>query len=207
MGVFAAALIVALQVVPAETRDALLIEGAAVETPSAVAYLVAGLILFIQALRIPSRWSLAVLATLCGLRELDFDKRFTTMGIFKSRFYPSPDVPFVEKLIAVAVVVAILITLYFAARNYLMPFIRGLRQKSGVVISVFVFASSVVVAKSLDGMERKLEPLGIATSDVMEQVAMSIEEVLELMASLILVVGVLGAFKRADNEKLIQRSK
>lgn len=31
------------------------------------------------------------------MMELDFDKRFITMGIFKSRFYISNDVPFVQK--------------------------------------------------------------------------------------------------------------
>lgn len=207
LGISAVALSVALLLVPSEMREALLAEGSAIETSSAIAYFVAGIILFVQALRIPSRWSLAVLAMLCGARELDFDKRFTTMGIFKSRFFSNADVPAIEKLVAVVVIAAILTVLFFAVRNYLIPFIRGIRRKSGVVISVFIFASSVVIAKSLDGMGRKLEPLGITTSDVVDQVAMSIEEVLELLASLILVVGVLGAFRRAKNEKLDQRSK
>ncbi len=55
-----------------------------------------------------SRGYFVMLVTLFGCRELDFDKAFTTIGILKSRFFVSSEVPLGEKL-AGFIVISILI--------------------------------------------------------------------------------------------------
>ena len=51
---------------------------------------------------------LVVLITFFGCRELDFDKRFTAVGVLKSRFYLSTDIPVFEKLIGLIVIALII---------------------------------------------------------------------------------------------------
>lgn len=183
----------------ADVQKAMLQEGGWVETASWVAYFVAAPFVLLQMLRWPTRWSMLICTMLLGMRELDFDKRFTTMGIFKSRFYGSEDVPLGEKLIAALITAAIVVTLIFLVKDHLLPFIKRLGKREGASWSVFLAGGVMVFAKSIDGLSRKLEPFGIEPSDAVNRIAGSVEECFELSAALLIVVGAVGA--------LLHRSK
>jgi len=83
----------------ASGRDFWLSEGGVVESLSALGYFVcAALMLLMGGWHYVKKYHYVfMLVMLFGMRELDFDKRFTTMGIFKSKFYASSDVPMIEK--------------------------------------------------------------------------------------------------------------
>jgi hypothetical protein len=181
--------------IDAETEKVLLKEGGLIETASWIAYLVAAGLLLIQMLiRMPGRWSMLVLTLCLAARELDFDKRFTTMGIFKTRFYSSAEVPIAEKLLGVAITAALLVTLFFLIKKHFMPFLRQLRERRGPSLS-FLFAGALMVfTKSIDGLSRKLEPFGIEPTEAVNKLAGHIEEIFELAASILVVVAVTGAF-------------
>ena len=170
-------------------------EGGWIETASWVAYFVAGFFLLIQTLRKPSRWSMLVLTLCLGMRELDFDKRFTTMGIFKSRFYFSAEVPVLEKLIGVVVTALLVTSLFFLVKTHLVPFFKKIKAGEGPSLSFLFSGGLLVFAKSIDGFSRKLEPLGIVPSDAMNHAMESIEEVFELAAALLIVVAAVGALR------------
>ena len=74
-------------------------EGGVIEVSTVVLYgVLIGLLLVLRNLR----WLWGnILCSLCVLvllfRELDFDKAFTTMGIFKSNFYKSDSISLLEK--------------------------------------------------------------------------------------------------------------
>ncbi len=61
----------------------------------------------------------AVICLAMGLRELDFQDRFTTMSITKIRFYISDIVPLSEKIVVAIMVVSFLSYLFcFIKKNY-----------------------------------------------------------------------------------------
>lgn len=178
------------------TANALLKEGGWIETASWISYFVAAALILVLMLRFPNRWCLAVATMLLGMRELDFDKRFTTMGIFKSRFYGSEEVPLGEKLIAALITAAIVVTLFFVIKEHLLPFIKRIGKREGASWSVLLAGGLLVFAKSIDGLSRKLEPFGIEPSDAVNRIAGSVEECFELSAALLIVVGAAGALRQ-----------
>ncbi|MDZ8118983.1 hypothetical protein [Pontiella agarivorans] len=169
-------------------------EGGWVETASWISYFVAAFFIFLKMLRSPNRWSMLAGTMLLGMRELDFDKRFTTMGIFKSRFYSSSDVPILEKLIALVITAVIIAALFVLVKNHLKPFIQKVKARSGASCTVLLAGGLLFFAKSIDGLSRKLEPFGIEPSDAVNRIAGSVEECFELTGALLVVVAAVGAY-------------
>ena len=71
-----------------------------------------------------------VLVTLFGCRELDFDKAFTTIGILKSRFFVSPDVPLGEKLAGFIVISILIWSVYKILSQHFAHFYRLARENT-----------------------------------------------------------------------------
>jgi hypothetical protein len=186
-------LIVMSEMVSPGMQSKMMSEGGWIETASWISYFVAAFFVALKVRQLPVRWSMLVLTIALGLRELDFDKRFTTMGIFKSRFYSSADVPMGEKMIGIVVTAALVISLFFLIKNNLKPFIARLKKFEGASLSFLFAGGLLVVAKSIDGLSRKLEPFGIEPSDTVNRVAGSVEESFELAGALLILVAAIGA--------------
>lgn len=142
-------------------------------------------------------WHVTVALLLLMARELDFDKRFTDKGVLQVRLY-SGDYSLVQKLIGAAVVLLILVTLYRCVRVGTGPFLSGLRDR---IAWAWWFAEAcclVVIAKSLDGLGRKLAPLGIKISDTTDFYASVIEEGLEWVFSMLLILAVCASVRDAN---------
>ncbi len=158
-------------------------EGGVVETLSVVGYAVLLGCLLVKRPIQPLKDTLfsAVVVVFLMFRELDFDKAFTTMGIFKSRFYKSAEVPGIEKLVAVVVIVGLLYVLVSLVRSYGKDVLRGMRRglpvQTGVVVALVLAAFSKLV---LDGLPRKLGNIGLSKPDVIGTYHSTFEEVLEL---------------------------
>jgi len=147
-------------------RDAsfLVEEGGAVESATVLLYTISAVAMMMNRRAHPlfGRLLCPFLIVAAALRELDFHQRFTTMGIFKSRFWFSPDVPVVEKLIAWIVILSIIAAAAACLRFYWRSLAGGLQARDTKVVGVFVGIGLAVVAKTLDGLPRKLEKLGIS---------------------------------------------
>ena len=73
----------------------------------------------------------AVILVLFALRELDFQKKFSSVSITRTKFYFSPDISLFVKIIGGAIVLFILITLVlFVRRNAGVFFL----QSSGILV-------------------------------------------------------------------------
>ena len=131
---------------------------------------------------------LVALITLFGCRELDFDKRFTTMGVLKSRFYLSTDIPVFEKLIGLIVIALIIWSVAMIVRNHISSFLEGLRLVSVEATGVAAALLLLGFSKSIDGIARKLAPLGVDVSDRVSFLAGAIEEVMELGIPLLMII-------------------
>ncbi|MBK1692658.1 hypothetical protein [Ectothiorhodospira mobilis] len=129
--VLLAVLFVATLPLTGDARELWLKEWGIVEMASALGY-AASILLLIFRRHALSLWPFTVMITFFMLRELDLDKQFTTMGIFKSRFYISPETGLLEKLAGGAVLLGLMVTGIVILRRYTRPFLTGLRTGSAV---------------------------------------------------------------------------
>lgn len=172
------------------TRKLLLKEGGPVEVPSAILHFVCFALVAIRGgtsffRRYPY---FTLMPLLFGMRELDFDKRFTTTGIFKSRFYLRPDVPLPEKVIGAMVILAIATLLLMMLRNHAREFFIELGNRSVIAIGAALTIFLAVASKSLDGLERKFRGLGLQLNQVVATYSSPLEEILELGIPIIMIL-------------------
>lgn len=163
-------------------RDLFFDEGGIIEVASAIGYFLCALLILykgkINYLR--KYYYFILLIIMCGFRELDFHKRFTTMGILKIKFFISPSVPFTEKLVGFLIVLLLLHVLISIYRYHFRQFIEGLKNHSTISIGVFIIMILLGVSKTLDGISRKMGSFEI---EIESQIAIhlaALEEVLEL---------------------------
>ncbi|WP_265499255.1 hypothetical protein [Paracoccus beibuensis] len=169
--------------------DRLFSESGPVERLSALYLVLAGMWLAADQLwqgRWP-RWHLVVLILAAALRELDWDKAFTDRGILSSGLYSGPH-PLGQKLVGSLVLAVLIWAGVRMLRRDLGPWLAGLRNGQGGLLGLAL--PLYVVAKSLDGLGRKLAPWGIEISGRLNDLAGRTEEVLELFGSLLILQSV-----------------
>ncbi|SHI89588.1 hypothetical protein SAMN04488012_103239 [Palleronia salina] len=174
-----------LDLLVSDSADWLLREGGSIETVSAVLLAMAA-VAHARLHDLRRDWHVPVGLLLLSLRELDADKAFTTEGILQSNLYTDP-APWPEKVIGGAVVLLALVVLYRLARYQLVPWLRGLWAGDGWAWTFTLAGVLVVVAKSLDGIARKLAPLGIDVSNDLARFSGRVEESFELIFALCLI--------------------
>jgi len=185
--------------VTADTVTDIFTESGPIEQTSALFLLLAALALVVDILRRRDwgRWHLAVLVLAAGLRELDWDKAFTDSGILQLRLY-SGDAPLLHKIIGSVVVILLVWAGLRLLRRNLPDWLRALRGSDVWAWLLLAALGLYGVAKTLDGLGRKLTPLGIEISDWANRTAGRSEEAMELLgAILILQVVGLSLIRRA----------
>ena len=130
------------------------------------------------------------------LRELDFDKKFTTIGLLKIQFFISNRVPLVEKTIGAIFVLSLVYVVFSILYRYSRDFWVGLKNHSIVSLGALIVVIFLVVSKSLDGISRKLSEFGIEIGDRASMHASAVEEILELGIPMILLLTLIAYFKR-----------
>lgn len=136
-----------------------------------------------------SGWHVPVLMLLLMARELDFDKRFTEKGVLQLRLY-SGDYALSHKIIGACVIILILVTLYRLVCHGAGPFLRGLRDGRAWSWWLAGAVVLVVLAKSLDGLARKLAPFGVQVPPEIDQLAGLVEEGLEWVFPMMVILAV-----------------
>lgn len=132
-------------------------------------------------------WGLyAFFMAVASLREIDAHKMWTTMSIFKSRFYVSPDVPFGEK-VAGAVIILILLYAIFNVLKYVRASVSQALAGHTQTLLVYTALGFLAVAKSLDSFFR-IFPSFEASRTHFEHYMFFGEESLELGAALLLML-------------------
>lgn len=184
----------------ARTNTWFIKEGGLVESLSAIGYFIAVAVIFLKGgyayfLRY---WYFAVLFTAFGLRELDFDKRFTEVGILKSRFLMSPDVSFSTKIISYAIVFFILYAIFKIVKNHAKLFLDKVFKFrfDPVTLSISVAVAFLAISKTLDGLARKLADYGIEISEKIGSAASMLEESMELSVPYLFALAVLAFLER-----------
>ena len=168
-------------------RRALFAESGPVEIATAVGFLAGALLALASGQRHKLRHG-AVLLLLFTARELDFDKRFTAVGILKSRFFASADVPLLQKLAGALVLLVLVWSVLGLLRKFTRAWLAGLVRRDVASVGIGLALLCLVVAKAIDGLERKLLPLGIQVSQQVAQHAGVLEEILESGAATYIVL-------------------
>lgn len=168
-------------------------ESGPIERISAI-YLI-GAAVWLAAISNVARWHQIALIAAAGMRELDWDKAFTDSGILSLRLY-SGDSPLVQKLVGLLILV-ILVTagLRLLLRDF-RPWLQSLSRRDA---GAWLLAGSLglyIVAKTLDGLGRKLAPWGIDLSDWTNTIAGRAEEGLELIAAIFILQVVILLWSR-----------
>ena len=157
-------------------------------------------LLYARRMRPGRNWHVPVGLILLAVRELDFDKRFTSEGVLQLRLY-SGDNPLWEKAIGAAIVILALVVLFLLARFQFVPWLRGLAKG---MAWAWLFALSgflIVVAKSLDGIGRKLAPLGIEVPQNISDASSRVEEVFELFFAFCIIASLMLAPRTRNTDK------
>ena len=164
-------------------------EGGVIETLSAVGYFVCALfVMWVGKWSYITRYNyFVILIILFGLRELDFHKRFTTMGMFKLTFYLSHSVPVIEKLAGLLVMAVLLYIVISIITHHSKYFFRNIKQKSPVHIGALLTFVFLVITKTIDGIGRKVGALNVVMEEHTSILWEVVEEVLELGIPLLLL--------------------
>ncbi|OCX65893.1 hypothetical protein BFP70_07095 [Thioclava sp. SK-1] len=161
-------------------------EGQGVELVTVVLF---GFALVVWARTSPDRvqgWHIATILALMAMREMDFDKRFTSNGVLQLRLYTA-DGPLIEKIIGLIVIAVILAAVWRLIRRDVAPWLFGLRAgrlQAWLMVAAF---GLLVFAKAIDGIGRKLAPFGVEFSPLFESRAARIEELCEMLFAILIV--------------------
>ena len=179
-------------------QDILLTESGLIERASALGYFACALYMMAKGGSefIRTRGYFVVLVTLFACRELDFDKAFTTIGIPEIPFFVSPDVPLGEKLAGFIVISILIWSVYKILSQHFQSFLSDLRERTLEAIGVAIVFFLLAFSKSIDGLPRKLQPLGIEVSAETNAFFGALEEVLELGIPVYIALVTHAWFKR-----------
>ena len=136
--------------------------------------------------RAGQQWHIPVILVLMAMREMDYDKRFTSEGVLQLRLY-SGDSPLLDKVLGLAVIALIVVCGWRLMTITLPRWWAGLREGLPASWLAGLAALMMVVAKTLDGLERKLAGIGISISPELGTLSGRLEEFLELIAYMMLV--------------------
>lgn len=189
-------LAVGINMMPPELAAALVQEHGPVETLSAVGYFVAVAWLIITALVKSERWlfSASFVVALLGLREMDFNSRFTSMGILKTEYYISPKVPGTEKAIVTILMLIILcIAVHFVWTRW-RSFLTALKAGNIAAVNVAMAIGFCFITKTLDSMSTPLRKVVALFHNDPRTCVRVMEETMELAIPLFILLAVYHSF-------------
>ena len=143
-----------LLVLPRPWTERILAENGPIEMPTAIAYFVAAMMLWFSSPQ--RRWHAEIPGTVlliaAGLRELDFQARFTTGYAFSSRFFLQASTPIIQK-ISVAAVLLFLGSMFalLVAHNW-RRFLRAFQAREIWAQSFALSVSLIFISTALDEM-------------------------------------------------------
>lgn len=185
-------LAVAVSLASAPFRAGMIVEDGPVEALSVFGYVLCiALLLRDDGDRARFKAVIVLLAAF-ALRELDFHNSYTILGITQTRFYISPDVPIREKLLAFGAIAALAVAVLRILWTHLRGFVRSVRKREPAAVAVLAGLSFIGIAKSLDGLSRKLADVGLAASETVVETATIFEETLELGIPAMFLIGIVA---------------
>lgn len=148
-----------------------------------------------------SHWHLPAIMLFGAAREFDLDKSLTSVGIFKSNLYLTDQAPIWERLIGLVVLVVLVWAVIRLVRLHARTFLHGLQRGDSGSWAVLGAIGVAGIAKSIDGIGRKLRPFGITVDSGLEAWAGIAEELMELFIPFFLLYAVLEASRHLTQRR------
>jgi len=166
-------------------------EGKAIEVASFFLWLFATftVIIWFTPKNSSGNWKLPFLFLFFAAREMDLDKTFFSVGLFKSRQYLG-DSPFIKKIIGMAFVSLLACCCICLIRENYSELLRALRHGSAWAWTTLLGIGLVLIAKTIDGSARKLGRFGVEIEFSTIQIIATIEEILELIFASVAILAV-----------------
>ncbi len=193
-------LVVILELIDLPLKNAIIKEGGIVESLSAIGYFVCIILLVCQGWKKEERqsyWYTNLLLLILGLREFDFHCRFTTMGITKTKFYVSPDVPVMEKIIGAGVTFLFLYLIIYLIKKHFKDMLSAIKQMEPYAIGICFGILFMCLSKTLDALGSNLASIGVIIGYELELIAISVEEILELGIPLMFIIAIMTRFRKS----------
>lgn len=162
------------------------------EEMSIVLWVALGAMLLFHDFRSRRMLALAALSFVFAAREADLHKAFTVMSISKIKFYVSPDVPAMQKVVGGLVFLAVVALIVYLARLCWQYFFRqgGLRTPVGQVLLLPVLL--LPISKFLDRFSNMLrESFNIELSYAVNQFIAAFEEGMEMAMPVLFIVALM----------------
>ena len=191
-------LVIGITLMPEKISQEMVRENGPVEVLSAAGYFLFCLFLFyfnyIGAVR--TSFAPGFFIFLLGLRELDFHARFTTMGMFKSRFFVSPEVPVVEKFLVILFIISLLAYGIIYLRRSLPGFKKDVFRARPYAVSVACAIGCTLLSKVLDGNSIIFKSL-LPMLENPATFARTVEECLELFIPILFIHALLSCSRES----------
>lgn len=193
-------LVVGINMMPSELAADLVQEHEPIETFTAVGYLVAACWLIITALVKSERWlfSACFMVALLGLRELDFNSRFTSMGIMKTEYYISPKVPGTEKaIVSLLVLIILCIAVHFVWTRW-KPFLTALKAGDSAAANLAMAIGFGIISKTLDNNSTSIRKVIAPFHNDPRTCLRVVEETMELAIPLFILLAIYHSFWKRE---------
>ena len=178
-------------ILPRPVLDRLFAETGIVETGSVLVYVTLALVAGLARPRRGGEPAIALAGLVLAARELDVNRRFTTMNVEKCAtlcFFMAAKVPWSEKLIVGALLLALLAFTTQALRRWGPVFLAALRDRAAPAVTTVVALATMVVSQVLDESAHGLRHQGWRRLADYPWVG---AEILELIGPMLLVVATL----------------
>lgn len=190
-------LIVLLKMVDPELRKSLIEENGLIELSSCIGYFVClAMLSFFKVNDAKSKWCIMLILLAFGLRELDFHVLFTTMGITKTKFYLSPEVPVLEKVFGIFVFASLAYIVFYVVRRHFSAYMVALKEREPFAAGVFFGILLIFASKGIDGLPRQLNSIGFDITKNMVGWMSIIEETIELGIPVMFMISIATYFYR-----------
>ena len=193
-------LVLGINIMPPELAGALVQEHGPVEMITAVGYLVAVGWLILTALVKSERWlfSASFMVSLLGFREIDFHSRFTSMGILKTRYYISPEVPGTEKaIVSVLMLIILCIAVHFVWTRW-HSFLTALKAGDTAAVNLAMAIGFGFISKILDSMSTPLRKVVALFHNDPRTSLRVVEESMELAIPLFILLAIYHSFWKRE---------
>ena len=189
-----------MSMLPAETVEKIFKENGTIETAQVVGHLIASGWLFYTGLRDKHKPSLltGLLILFLAMRELDLHSRFTTIGIFRTKFFISPDVPMIEKAVGSVIVILLAIVIIKYCRQNYSLFFKSLRTGEAWAINTSLAIVFMGISKWLDSGPDALEWIISFIHRDPEMVLWIVEEMMELAIPALILLAIFQ-YRRIKN--------
>lgn len=195
-------LIAVLETIGSGFKMKLIQEGGPIEQLSAAGYFICLImLLFLRIGDTRTHLSVMLLVLILGLRELDFHVLFTPMSMEKIKFYWSPDVSIHSKVVGASIILSLLLCCAYLMKKHLWGVIKSLKRLDPDAVGLFLGLAFIGIAKSLDGIQRKLGDFHFSITQSMMELTTVGEEILELGIPYMFIIAIVAYHQKPSRTK------